>query len=156
MRYLISIILPLFFSAFLVSCASQSPNIKIYTITKGERLPLKQLTLIGVGGCRDNSVRIKSIDNNLISDKDYSAVAFKPGIHKFIVEIDDEKLNNKDMQQRFIIEWKTVMRKIDLQPAKFYLVCPVQKKNKEWTFWLEERDFEFDYYYKYRNDIDFV
>lgn len=159
MRFVTPILTPLFLlfiTALLVSCASNAPNIKIYSITKGGKKPLKQLTLVGVADCHDNSIRIKYIDNKQISDKDYSAVAFRPGIHIFTVDIDDEKLNNKHLVQRFNIQWKRVIRRISLQPGKFYLVCPVQKKNKEWTFWLEERDFEFDYYYKYRDDIDYV
>jgi hypothetical protein len=140
----------------LTSCASNSSNIKIYSISKGNKKPLKQLTLIGVGDCRDNSVRIKYIDNKRISNNDYSAVAFKPGLHQFTVDIDDEKLNNKDLKQRFNIQWKRVVRNISLEPGKFYLVCPIQKHDKEWTFWLEERHYEFEYYYKYRDNIDYV
>jgi len=146
----------IFVSISLVSCATSSPHIKIYSISSGKKLPLKKLTLVGVGDCHDNSVRIKFIDNKQITDNDYSAVAFKPGVHSFTVDIDDEKLNNKEIKQRFSIQWKRVVRHINLQPGKFYLVCPVQQKNKEWTFWLEERSFEFDYYYKYRDDINYV
>jgi len=141
--------------SIMTSCASNSSNIKIYSITKGKQ-PLKQMTLVGVGDCHNNSVRIKYIDNKRISNNDYSAVAFKPGVHQFTVDIDDEKLNNKDIKQRFNIQWRRVIRNISLESGKFYLVCPVQKKDKEWTFWLEERSYEFEYYYKYRDNIDYV
>jgi len=143
-------------AVLLTSCATTNSRIKIYSISVGSKKPLKQLTLVGVGDCRDSTLRIKFIDNRSISDKDYSAVAFKPGIHHIVVDIDDEKLNNKELKQRFNIKWKRVSRRISLEPGKFYLVCPVQKKNKDWTFWLEERDYEFEYYYKYRDDIDYV
>jgi len=140
----------------LSSCATDPHSIKIYSISKGHQKPLKQMTLIGVADCHENSVRIKYIDNKRISNKDYSAIAFKPGVHQFTVDIDDEKLNNKELTQRFNIQWKRVIRNISLEPGKFYLVCPVQKKDKEWTFWLEERNYEFEYYYKYRDNIDYV
>lgn len=156
MRFSTPILFLLLITVFLTSCATSSPSIKVYSISKGSKKPLKQLTLVGVGDCRDSSVRIKYIDNKLISNNNYSAVAFKPGVHQFTVDIDDEKLNNLELKQRFNIQWKRVIRNIKLESGKFYLVCPVQKKNKEWTFWLEERNFEFEYYYKYRDDIDFV
>ncbi|MFV1984444.1 MAG: hypothetical protein ACC657_12960 [Thiohalomonadales bacterium] len=163
MRFLKSVLTSritlLFITIFLTACASNISNIKIYSISTGSHSShksLKKLTLVGVGNCRDDSVRIRFIDNKIISNSDYSAVAFKPGVHQFTVDLDDVKLNNKDLVQRFYIEWKRVIRNIDLEAGKFYLVCPVQKKNKEWTFWLEERKFEFDYYYKYRDNIDYV
>jgi len=144
------------FTISLSSCATTSSNIKIYSISNNKPKSLKKFTLVGVGSCHDNSVRIKYINDKKISNNVYSAVVVKPGVHQFTVDIDDEKLNNKDLKQRFNIHWKRVVRNIELQAGKFYIVCPVQKKNKDWTFWLEEREFEFDYYYKYRGNIDYV